>query len=834
MPLPLSKQELADWILRRLGAPVVNVEIADIQLEDVIDEAVQFFQEYHYDGAERTYRTIKIEGDVINGNNRKHQDVNAPMYDPASREYRIGDRVMTYKTNGMPDKIWVKYDSDEIVTFKFIVLDSDGSLFVYDSDLPKRDGKFIFDSAAQDHIDSDGLYVTYDSDTHNTTIFFPFTTGRYRYQEVNTKPDSENFVRDSDGTFVQYDSDIHKVYQYDSDDNGLWYDSEGTFVQYDSDKHVTKGYEVVVDSDLVDVFYVDSDGTFVQYDSDKHGVVTTYVSDPAGLYVREEGLNRFVLASIDPKYATSPKFSPLYNRPTLYSQVDIQPQRYSRQFTFPTVYVKLEENAWVDSEGTYVLYDSDKHFNYGFDSEGSFVQDSDGNTVPYDSDIHAINYIRDNNNGEFVYNFSDSDSDLYRVENALVSFEIDSENLTGKWVDSDGTYVPYDSDKYSYDRYDSDPSGLFVDSEGVFVVYQSTKYQTYNFDSESIKLDSDGNSIGAIPDSDGMLDGLYVRTYLDKDSEVYTLYDSDTHNSLFYDSDGTGNKLNLVRNIDMLFRRSINLVPVQRFRRVDASDVQRYHKVFTPFARYEKVHNVQKYYRRHQLLGQRFSFTLQKEVRRTDYGFEEFWKEEDKVLTEQVIDYDYSKVGQVGIPIPDTIIGINKVFRIDNFSGMGMWNYEYQYFLNNFDFFYGNGGASSMPLTNYYITKSNLELIDHMMNVQPAIRFNKHRNRLYLDTNWTRLGNMAKSKDYYLMIECYEVNDPEVFGDVYKDKWLKRYATALAKMQWGTNLKKYQNTELPGGLVLSGQELYDEGREEAKELEEELKNSRLEMDFLMG
>ena len=125
-------------------------------------------------------------------------------------------------------------------------------------------------------------------------------------------------------------------------------------------------------------------------------------------------------------------------------------------------------------------------------------------------------------------------------------------------------------------------------------------------------------------------------------------------------------------------------------------------------------------------------------------------------------------------------------------------------------------------------------MIDHMMNVQPAIRFSKVRNRLYIDTNWARLDRAAANRDYYLMVECYEANDPEVFGDVYKDKWLKRYATALAMKQWGANLMKYSNTELPGGLQVDGKAYYEQGKEDAEKLEEELKNSQLEMDFLIG
>ena len=65
MPLPATKQELADWMLRRLGAPVINIEIADVQLEDCIDEAVQFFYNYHYDGTIRSWRTIKIDSKLI-------------------------------------------------------------------------------------------------------------------------------------------------------------------------------------------------------------------------------------------------------------------------------------------------------------------------------------------------------------------------------------------------------------------------------------------------------------------------------------------------------------------------------------------------------------------------------------------------------------------------------------------------------------------------------------------------------------------------------------------------------------------------------------------------
>ena len=47
--------------------------------------------------------------------------------------------------------------------------------------------------------------------------------------------------------------------------------------------------------------------------------------------------------------------------------------------------------------------------------------------------------------------------------------------------------------------------------------------------------------------------------------------------------------------------------------------------------------------------------------------------------------------------------------------------------------------------------------------------------------------------------------------EMYNDMFVKRYATALMKKQWGQNLIKYQNVQLPGGMNLNGKEIYDDG-----------------------
>ena len=66
MAKPASRQELLDYSLRRLGYPVVEVNVDDDQIEDLIDDSLQYFQERHFDGVERMYLKYKLTEDDIN------------------------------------------------------------------------------------------------------------------------------------------------------------------------------------------------------------------------------------------------------------------------------------------------------------------------------------------------------------------------------------------------------------------------------------------------------------------------------------------------------------------------------------------------------------------------------------------------------------------------------------------------------------------------------------------------------------------------------------------------------------------------------------------------
>ena len=65
--------------------------------------------------------------------------------------------------------------------------------------------------------------------------------------------------------------------------------------------------------------------------------------------------------------------------------------------------------------------------------------------------------------------------------------------------------------------------------------------------------------------------------------------------------------------------------------------------------------------------------------------------------------------------------------------------------------------------------------------------------------------------------------DPTTYTDIFNDVWLKKYATAKLKMQWGINLTKFEGIQLPGGVTLNGRQLVEDAKEELQRLEEELR-----------
>lgn len=191
-------------------------------------------------------------------------------------------------------------------------------------------------------------------------------------------------------------------------------------------------------------------------------------------------------------------------------------------------------------------------------------------------------------------------------------------------------------------------------------------------------------------------------------------------------------------------------------------------------------------------------------------------------LSEQVTS---NIISQGYVELSDAVIGVTKVFPITNTSRFSMFDARYQILLNDLY------SIQSMDMLYYSQVMTHIELINDLLVGQKPIRFQKHQNRVYIDSLNT--GNIAEGS--FIVFEAYRILDPDTFSDVYNDHFLKRYLTALIKQQWGQNLKKYEGVQLPGGVTLNGKIIYDEATEEIANLKEEAETTwQLPPSFFIG
>jgi hypothetical protein len=168
------------------------------------------------------------------------------------------------------------------------------------------------------------------------------------------------------------------------------------------------------------------------------------------------------------------------------------------------------------------------------------------------------------------------------------------------------------------------------------------------------------------------------------------------------------------------------------------------------------------------------------------------------------------------ITMPDNIIGAVRIFGLGFYSSStnNMFNVQYQIALNDLY------ALTSYNVVPFYMTMQHLNVLQEILVGQKPIRYNRHKNRLYVDMNWDVIDT-----GQYLIVEAYEIVDPDIWTDVWSDRWLMAYATALVKRQWGNNLKKHKNVVGLNGVMLNGQEIYNEAIEEIANMEHEMINS---------
>ena len=144
--------------------------------------------------------------------------------------------------------------------------------------------------------------------------------------------------------------------------------------------------------------------------------------------------------------------------------------------------------------------------------------------------------------------------------------------------------------------------------------------------------------------------------------------------------------------------------------------------------------------------------------------------------------------------------------------------------------FYGLRNPNQ-SMVQYSITKSHLSLIQDMLSPEKNIRFSRVTNQLKIDMDWSKEINV----DDYIIAEAYVVLDPQVYTEIYNDRLLKRYVTAIFKKQWASNLSKFEGIQLPGGVTFNGRELLEQAQTEIDKIEENVQLMyELPPDFMVG
>jgi len=170
----------------------------------------------------------------------------------------------------------------------------------------------------------------------------------------------------------------------------------------------------------------------------------------------------------------------------------------------------------------------------------------------------------------------------------------------------------------------------------------------------------------------------------------------------------------------------------------------------------------------------------------------------------------------------DQLIPMSTIYKENGTDSL--FSYRYQYMMQNLSPF------QPLDMLNYYMTMTNLQDTNDMVNTTERFEFTKHKSKLiiYRGMESSKVGEV-------LTFHVFRKIDPDETPDAWNDKWLKRYATALIKQNFGQNMKKHGEIQMLGGVSVNGQQIFDEATAEIDALEADLRDTYEEpIDFFLG
>jgi hypothetical protein len=197
-----------------------------------------------------------------------------------------------------------------------------------------------------------------------------------------------------------------------------------------------------------------------------------------------------------------------------------------------------------------------------------------------------------------------------------------------------------------------------------------------------------------------------------------------------------------------------------------------------------------------------------------EYYYDYHFAGSEKIfISHKVTEEDYNNRY---IPISNKILSILRVFDIsaNNTMSNPMWGIRYQLALN--EMFH----MSLAPMTPFQNVMRHVSLLTEMFAGQPGIRYNRHRDKLFIETNW----KTDVIKDKYIVIEAYQKVTPEENPDIWSDRWLIKYVSEYIKFRAADNLRK-MNITLIGNVSYNGDLMYSTAQDNIRQMEQEMIDS---------
>lgn len=189
------------------------------------------------------------------------------------------------------------------------------------------------------------------------------------------------------------------------------------------------------------------------------------------------------------------------------------------------------------------------------------------------------------------------------------------------------------------------------------------------------------------------------------------------------------------------------------------------------------------------------------------------------MVDEEVVKNGYFKVD-------DSILGITRILEMSGgFGGSGpdaMMTYEWQAMAGAARSLGGCLGCSMCggQTLGYVSYLQDRNLLKYAMGGNSInMQWSRHTDKLYINGQTTMM-----KPGVVLVAEVMRVLVPDEHPQVWNDPFLKKYATALIKQQWGNNLRKMRNIPLAGGITLQGEEILLEANDEIAALEENMQS----------